>query len=95
MEYAVLVALVIAALLVMKFYMKRAVQGKLRAASDDIGEQFIPTSTTSTYTFHTSSGRNEVLGTTGQSTSKLTVDEVQTKHGHETVSLATDAKKAF
>jgi len=40
LEYSVLIAIVVAALLAMQIYMKRGVQGKLRAAADDIGQQF-------------------------------------------------------
>ena len=42
-EYAVCIAVVVAALLAMQIYMKRGVQGKLRSATDDVGEQFSPT----------------------------------------------------
>ena len=40
LEYAVLIAVVVAALLAIQIYMKRGVEGKLRSASDDIGQQF-------------------------------------------------------
>jgi len=43
MEYALVVAVAIAALLAMQTYMKRGVQGKLRDATDQVGEQFSPT----------------------------------------------------
>lgn len=49
-EYAVLIACVVAALLAMQIYMKRGIQGKLRAAGDEIGEQYAPTSTDSSIT---------------------------------------------
>ena len=42
-EYAVLVAVVVGALIAMQIYMKRGVQDKLRSATDDIGGQFSPT----------------------------------------------------
>ncbi|MFC1675080.1 hypothetical protein ACFL1K_04275 [Candidatus Omnitrophota bacterium] len=42
LEYAIVIALVVAALLAMNIYMKRAVQGRMRSATDDIGEQFDP-----------------------------------------------------
>jgi hypothetical protein len=43
LEYAVVIAVVVSALLAMQIYMKRGAQGKLRQATDDIGEQFSPT----------------------------------------------------
>ena len=40
LEYAVIIAVVVGALLAMQVYVKRAVQGRLRQASNDIGDQF-------------------------------------------------------
>ncbi len=42
LEYAMIIACVAAALLSMQIYIKRAMQGRLRKASDDIGEQYAP-----------------------------------------------------
>ena len=40
LEYAMIIAVVVGALLAIQIYMKRGVQGKLRESSDKIGEQF-------------------------------------------------------
>ena len=40
LEYAVLIIIVIGALLSIQVYIKRGIQGRLRGASDDIGEQY-------------------------------------------------------
>jgi hypothetical protein len=40
LEFCVFTAVVIAALLAMTIYLKRAVQGKLREAADSVGEQY-------------------------------------------------------
>jgi uncharacterized membrane-anchored protein YhcB (DUF1043 family) len=40
LEYALIIAVVVAGLLAMQIYMKRGVQGKLRQTTDDIGAQF-------------------------------------------------------
>jgi hypothetical protein len=40
LEYAVIISVVVAALLAMNIYMKRASEGKLRESSDRLGEQF-------------------------------------------------------
>ena len=40
LEYAMIIAVVVAALLAIQIYMKRGVQGKLRSSADDIGAQF-------------------------------------------------------
>ena len=40
LEYAMIIAVVVGALIAMQIYMKRGLQGKLRESSDDIGKQF-------------------------------------------------------
>jgi uncharacterized protein (UPF0333 family) len=49
LEYAVLIAVVVGALLAMQIYMKRGIQGKLRQSADQIGEQYSAGHTTSNY----------------------------------------------
>jgi len=46
LEYAMFVAVLVAALLSMQMYMKRGLQGKFRQAADEIGEQYDPETTT-------------------------------------------------
>ena len=41
-EYAVLIAVIIGALIAMQIYMKRGTMGKLRESTDQIGDQFEP-----------------------------------------------------
>lgn len=50
LEYAVIVAVVIGALLAMQTYIKRGVQGRLRSSTDNIGDQYSAGSTTAKYT---------------------------------------------
>ena len=40
LEYAVLIMIVIGALLSIQIYIRRGIQGRLRQASDDIGDQY-------------------------------------------------------
>ena len=42
LEYALLIAVVIAALVAMNLYMKKGVQGKLKESTDQVGRQFSP-----------------------------------------------------
>ena len=58
LEYAVLIVIIIAALLAMNQYIKRGLQGRLKSATDDIGDQFSPGNTNVTKTITT--GVNEV-----------------------------------
>ena len=50
LEYAMIIAVVVAALLAMNIYMKRGVQGKLRESIDSVGEQYDAGEVTSKYT---------------------------------------------
>lgn len=45
LEYAVLIIIVIGALLSIQVYVKRGIQGRLRSAADDIGDQYQPGNT--------------------------------------------------
>lgn len=45
LEYAVLIIIVIGALLSIQVYIKRGIQGRLKSATDDIGDQFSPGNT--------------------------------------------------
>ena len=58
LEYAVLIVIIIAAHLAMNQYIKRGLQGRLKSATDDIGDQFSPGNTNSRKTVTT--GVNEV-----------------------------------
>ena len=40
LEYAVLIVVIIGALLSIQVYLKRGVQGRLKSAADDIGDQY-------------------------------------------------------
>ena len=46
LEYAILIAVVVGALIGMQTYVKRGLQGRLRVATDDVGSQFEPALTT-------------------------------------------------
>ena len=50
LEYAVVVAVVVGALLTMQVYIKRAISGRLRSHADEIGQQYAPKNTTSDMT---------------------------------------------
>jgi hypothetical protein len=40
LEYALIIAVVVAALLVVQIYMRRSVRGRLRSSSDQVGDQY-------------------------------------------------------
>jgi len=85
LEYGVVIAVVVAALISMQTYVKRGIQGKLRQASDDIGEQFSPDKTTgvTTVTTNVSSTENVTGGTNSETTS--TSNQTQNRTANENV----------
>ena len=50
LEYAMVIACVVGAIIAMQIYVKRSVQGRLRDAADEVGEQYSAANTTSTFT---------------------------------------------
>jgi uncharacterized protein (UPF0333 family) len=59
LEYAVIIAVVVGALLAMQAYIKRGISGRLRTASDDIGEQFSAGYSNITLSTNTTMSTNE------------------------------------
>lgn len=62
LEYAVLIVIIIAALLAMNQYIKRGLQGRLKSATDDIGDQFSPGNTNYRKTTNTGSQEAQQFG---------------------------------
>jgi uncharacterized protein (UPF0333 family) len=50
LEYAVVIAVIVGALLATQVYIKRGIQGKFKQSSDDIGPQFSPGASKYDYT---------------------------------------------
>lgn len=79
LEYAILIVIVIAALFTIQTYVKRGMQGRLKSATDDIGDQFSPGNTQAT-TVTTTKGHTvqDTFGTdgrVGESKSRLVTAE--------------------
>lgn len=94
-EYAVLAAVVVGALLAMQIYMKRGTMGKLRESSDQIGDQFTPLSTVSEFTTVRDVTRNEVTNPSGLVRSSITGQEQQGRTGSEKVEAKLDEEQLF
>ena len=79
-EFGVLMAMVCAVIVAIEIYAKRAVQGRLKASADEIGEQFSPrwSNFTSRTTSHQRS--QETLSEEGESSSTL-LDHAFTRRG--------------
>lgn len=95
-EYAVLAAVVVGALLVMQIYMKRGISGKFKESTDRVGEQYTPY--TATYDLKTTltGARRENTKATGWSQSTITKAEEQKQTGSEhTVNTNMGAEKLY
>jgi cytoskeletal protein RodZ len=77
LEYAVLIIIVIGALLTIQVYIKRGVQGRLKSATDDIGDQYSPGNTNIRKTVSVQSTTSETFNS-GVSTSTLIGEETTT-----------------
>ena len=85
LEYAVLIAVVIGALVSMQIYLKRGTQGKLRSAGDQVGEQFNPYGTVYNFTTTTNGARQDNTTTNGLIASNITETETRNRSGNENV----------
>lgn len=77
LEYAVLIIIIIGALLSIQVYIKRGIQGRLKGAADDIGDQFSVGNTNIVQIMTTSSVTKDTFEN-GISSSKLKEEEVTT-----------------
>ena len=74
LEYAVLIVVIIGALLTIQVYIKRGVQGRLKSAADDIGDQYSDGNTNEVKTTIRNSATQEV-SIAGNTTSLLVIPE--------------------
>ena len=77
LEYAILIIIIIGALLSIQVYIKRGIQGRLKGAADDIGDQFSVGNSNVVQTMTTSSKTKDTFNA-GLIGSTLLVDEVTT-----------------
>ena len=88
LEYAVLIVVIIGALLSIQNYIKRGVQGRLKSAADDIGDQFSVGNTNVIKKTKTISATHDTF-TAGQSNSILNGQEY-TNTTEKSIILAPD-----
>jgi uncharacterized protein (UPF0333 family) len=77
LEYAILIIIIIGALLSIQVYIKRGVQGRLKSAADDIGDQYSDGNTNVVKVMTTSSQTRDTFAS-GVTSSNLTKDEITT-----------------
>jgi uncharacterized protein (UPF0333 family) len=73
LEYAIIIGVVVGALIMMQVYVKRGLQGRVKQATDEIGDQFSPTASTSTTIVNSvvNSTENVYGGNNAYTTSKM------------------------
>mgnify|MGYP001575345371 FL=1 len=85
LEYSLLVAVIVAGLLLTQMYLRRATQGRLRSASESMGDaQYFPGHTTSE--MNTTVVVNITTGVDG-AVSSSTASETRTRNDNETVTV--------
>ncbi len=83
LEYAVIISVVVGALLAMRVFMKRGIEGKLHDAANDIGDQF-DASESYIYKEDSRTGRTVSYTNDGQNAT-YTDNMVSTRAGSEAV----------
>ncbi len=91
LEYVVLVVVIIGALLSIQVYIKRGVQGRLKSAADDIGDQYSTGNTNMIKKTRTISNTTDTFGTEKQGVSASRLRENEKTYTEErAVILNTD-----
>lgn len=75
-EYSALIAIICAAIIAMQVYVKRAIQGRAKASSDIIGEQFSGDHSGYTNALIIDSTRKETITPQGETKAELLEPEV-------------------
>lgn len=88
LEYAIIIAVVVAALIAMQVYIKRGLQGKLKQSSDEIGEQYSPGYTSATYGTTSAVISTETVTGGVQPTTASTSSQTQTRTSREDVATS-------
>lgn len=88
LEYAVLIAIVVAGLITIQSYVKRGLQGKMRSASDDIGEQFSPELYTQGYDYSSDYGATETVSDGATRTDVTKQEQIKSDYEEELSELS-------
>lgn len=84
LEYALIVAVVVAGLLLMQHYVKRGYAGRLKSASDEMGDQFDPVNYSANFTLNQSSRVSQTVLNRASTTTHLN-NQVSNRTGNETL----------
>lgn len=91
LEYALLIAAVVAGLVMMQIYVKRGFGGKIKKSVDDMGEQYDPVAYSSNFTTNSHSMTNDTVASK-VTTSTLVDNQTNDRTGSETVTAWTEGE---
>jgi len=96
LEYALIIAVVVAGLLLMQHYVRRGFAGRLKTASDDMGEQFDPSAYTASFDIEQESEVRQTvnLGTRASRTEHIS-DQTSTREGEEDIAAWTSGQDIY
>ena len=84
LEYALIIAVVIAALLLMQYYVKRGFAGRMKQHSDEIGEQYDPTTYSGNLVIHQESDTRQTVADRASETVHIQ-DQISSREGSESI----------
>jgi len=84
LEYALIIAVVVAGLLLMQHYVRRGYAGRLKSASDDIGDQYDPTAYSGTFQITQNSASRATIQNRQSGTTQC-ADSVSSRTGQDHV----------
>ena len=94
LEYALIIAIVIAGLLLMMHYVRRGYAGRLKSASDDMGEQYDPSAYTGNY--QVTQYSNTVQSVQSKETStEHAMDQQNIRNGTENIAAWTENQELY
>lgn len=94
LEYALIIAVIVAGLLLMQKYVQRGYSGRLKTASDDMGEQFDPSDYTADFTINQSSNTTQTVKTRATNTTHR-ADQISSRIGTENIAAWTANQDLF
>jgi hypothetical protein len=94
LEYAIIIAVVVGGLMVMQHYVKRGYQGRLKSASDDMGQQFDPLTYGGTLHLNQTANVTQTVSN-GVTLTTQNEDQVSSRTGNETQNAWDPTKNAY
>ena len=84
LEYALIIAVIVAGLLLMQMYIKRGYAGRIKSSTDDMGEQFDPNAYNANFQVSQTSNTQQTIQNRVTNTTHNT-PQTNTKTGQETI----------